>query len=439
MRDLKSKKIAAAIILLLLVLQTACSNTGVEAFKTHTLENNASTRTEHPENIEQPIRLKFGMWESKTDIEFWTEKVKQYSEIKPNVVVEVETIPENNGQYLKVRLAANDLPDLFYLKPAHLPIYNASLLSLDELDATSRNKYPAKLDGHVLGLPLVSFSEYVFYHPSIFHEVGVEVPQTRGQFINVLEKIKKHGKYIPIAVGGKEDWTFYPFMEFGPPIIAENNHYLTDLTKNEKPFGAASPFDQAAKLLKAIADNEYAGTDALEIGFDQAKQKFQSNEAAMIALGQWYYSDHMSKVNSDEDLDAFALPWRTTENEVLRAITMPDQYMAISKNSPNAKEAIAFMEWMFSKDVYQAYINNSQNSSTVTDVMSFLPFFDKVNKAHPFHPFMYDEIDEKYVKMKNNAHYDEKKIGQEIFAGAQMTEIERKLNDNWTKAMKAVK
>ncbi|MGO4184953.1 hypothetical protein AB4Z17_27670, partial [Paenibacillus sp. TAF43_2] len=52
-------------------------------------------------NQNQPIKMKFGIWESKTDIEFWTEKVKEYSALKPNVTVEVETIPDNSGQYLK--------------------------------------------------------------------------------------------------------------------------------------------------------------------------------------------------------------------------------------------------------------------------------------------------------------------------------------------------
>lgn len=254
--------------------------------------------------------MKFGIWESKTDIEFWTEKVKEYSALKPNVTVEVETIPDNSGQYLKVRLTANDLPDLFYLKPGHLPIYKNSLLSLNQLQATSRNKYPAEIEGETLGLPLISFSEYVYYRPSIFEEVGVSVPQTLGQFMDILNQIKLHGKYIPIAIGGKDDWTFYPFIEFGPPIFAKDENYLANISNELRPFGEGSAFGKAADMLKTIAENKLAGPNALEIGFDQAKQLFQSGEAAMIALGQWYYSDHVAKVSNDEDIGAFALPWR---------------------------------------------------------------------------------------------------------------------------------
>ncbi|MFC7679365.1 ABC transporter substrate-binding protein [Paenibacillus sp. GCM10028914] len=390
-------------------------------------------------NQDQPIKIKFGMWEAKSDIEFWTEKVKEYSDIKPNVTVEVETIPDNSGQYLKVRLAANDLPDIFYLKPADLITYKSALLPLDDLKASSQNKYPAKIDDSILGLPLVSFSEYVYYHPSIFKEVGVEVPQTFDEFMDVLMKIKEHGKYIPIAIGGKDNWTFYPFLEFGPPLLSNNENYLSSISQANRPFGKGSPFEKAAKMIKTMAEHELAGPDALNIGFDQATQLFQTNDAAMLVLGQWYFRDHLSMVKSDKDLNAFALPWRETTSERLQAITMPDQYLAINKNSKNTEEVKAFFEWVFSPEVYQVYINYSQNSSTLRDVESVLPFFNKVQEEHPFESFMYLGIDEKFEKVKNVVQFDEKKTAQEIYSGAEIPYIQEKLNREWERAVQALK
>lgn len=234
---------------------------------------------------QQPIKIKFGMWETKMDILFWTSKVKEYSKIRPNVTIEVETIPDNSGQYLKVRLAANDLPDVFYLKPSHLSSYQDALLPLNKLEASKTNRFPAVIKGNIYGLPLVSFSEYVFYHPSIFHELNLQIPQTLDEFVDVLEKIKDNDKYIPIAIGAKEDWTFYPFIEFGPPIISHDPNYLTSLSYIPQPFGKDTSFETAAKLLKRISEHRLAGFDALSIGADEAKQLFQSNKAAMIALG----------------------------------------------------------------------------------------------------------------------------------------------------------
>ncbi|MDQ6422155.1 extracellular solute-binding protein [Paenibacillus sp. LHD-117] len=436
MRGRRGKLIAIAFILF--VLGCAASSMLGDNLVWNERYNAMTSESIRKPNHNQPIKMKFGIWESKTDIEFWTKKVKQYSLIKPNVTVEVETIPDNSGQYLKVRLAANDLPDLFYLKSGHLPIYKEAVLPLNDLNATQRNKFPATMDGDVIGLPLVSYSEYVYYHPSIFEEVGVEIPRTLDEFMDVLERIKAYGKYVPIAIGGKDEWTFYPFMEFGPAVLARDVNYLSRIAGMEKPFGAGSTFERSATLLREISENELAGPEALSIGYDQATQLFQSGQAAMIALGQWYYSEHQSKVNYDDDLDAFAFPWRESVTEQIYSATMQDHYMAINKNTKHTDEAIAFLEWVFSPEVYQTYINNTQNTSTLIDVDSTLPFFAQAKSKHPFVPFLYNGLDEKFVRIKNAAQYDEKKSGQELFAGAKVSDIQNRLNDNWTKAVQSI-
>ena len=398
-----------------------------------------STAGKPAANQDQPVKIKFGMWETKMDILFWTSKVKEYSKIKPNVTVEVETIPDNSGQYLKVRLAANDLPDIFYLKPSQLSAYQDAILPLNGFEATKANKFPAVFNGDILGLPLVSFSEYVFYHPSIFHELNLQIPQTLGEFEQVLEAIKNHDTYIPIAIGGKEDWTFYPFIEFGPPLLSKDPNYLTNLANTKEPFGKNSSFETAANLLKRIAEHRLAGTDALSIGFDEAKQLFQSKKAAMIALGQWYYQDYITNVKTDEDLDAFALPWRSDVHERLEAVTMPDQYMAINRNSKNVEEVKDFLEWIFSTEVYQDYINYSGNTSTMMNIPSDQPFFNRVKSKHPFDPFMYFGMNERYETVKSKAQHNEKKAAQDIFSGASVADVQHMLNQNWSKAVESLK
>lgn len=436
---MSKKRWLGTLLILCLVLVSAltgCGQSDKEPDKAATDTSNNENK-EEPAADAEPVKLKFAMWQTKSDLDFWTEKAKEYSKVKPNVTVEVETVPDNNGQYLKVRLAANDLPDLFYMKPAHLQIYKDSLLPLDDLQVTKQNKFPAVIDGNTLGLPLVSFSEYVYYHPSIFKEVGVEVPKTLDEFVSVMEKIKAHGKYIPLSIGGKDNWTFYPISEFGPHILSGDPDYLTNLAKTAEPFGQGSTFDKVANLVKTIADGKLAGPDALAITFDQSTQLFESKKAAMIALGQWYYPDYMKKVNSEDDLGAFSLPWRSSESEELTNMTLVDQYVGVNKNSKNLQEAKAFMEWLFSKDVYQAYINDNKNISTMNDVVSDNPFFNKVSEQHPFKPFLYQAFDEKFAKVKAAAQYDEKKTAQDIFAGQPIEDVEKALNGKWKKAVEA--
>ncbi|MBB6671420.1 ABC transporter substrate-binding protein [Cohnella nanjingensis] len=385
----------------------------------------------------EPVKLKLAIWDAKADLEYWTEKAKDYTKLKPNVTVELEKVPDNNGQYLKVRLAANDLPDLFFLKPRDFQVYKSALLPLDELEATKNNKYPTKIDGQVLGLPLVSFSEFVYFHPSIFKELNLEVPKTLPEFMALLAKIKENGKYTPLSLGAKDSWTLYPLAEFGPHMLSGDVNYLANLAKNKEPFGAGSTFDQTAKLIQEIADKKYAGPDALSLSYDQSTQQFETGKSAMIALGQWYYASYMEKVKNDDDLGAFPLPFRSTESEKLMSMTMSDMNVGISKDSKHPDEAKAFLEWMLTGDAYQAYINKVQQFSTVNGIESDLPFFRKWTQQYPFEPFVYDGTDAGYAKVKGAAQYDPALTGQDVFSGKSIEKIEKDLNAKWKKAVES--
>ncbi|REE92705.1 raffinose/stachyose/melibiose transport system substrate-binding protein [Paenibacillus taihuensis] len=416
---------------------SGCGKDSAENANQGAAENNTATTTNNTETAASadPVKLKLAIWDAKADIDFWTEKAKEYSAQKPNVTIEVEKVPDNSGQYLKVRLAANDMPDLFYLKPAAFQVYKETMLPLDDLQATATNKFATKIDGKVLGLPLVSFSEFVYYHPSIFKALNLEVPKTLPQFLDVMAKLKADGQYTPLSIGGKDDWTFYPFMEFGPHLMSGDEDYMANLAKNKAPFGAGSTFDQVANLLKEISDKKYAGPDALSISFDQSTQQFEAGKAAMIALGQWYYPSYMDKVKSDEDLGAFPLPFRADESQPLTSMTLSDMNVGINKDSKNTEEAKAFLEWMFSKDVYQSYINTMQQSSTIDGVTVDNPFFNKWTQQYPFTPFIYNATDAGFAKVSSAAQYDTHKIAQSIFAGKSIGDLEKELNDKWGKAV----
>ncbi|NOU74380.1 extracellular solute-binding protein [Paenibacillus sp. LMG 31458] len=437
---MKKRKWASSLALVSLVAMTAL--TGCGGTKTATTPASAApeaTKAATPAKPAQPVKLKLAMWDTKTDFEYWTEKAKEYNKLKPNVTVEVEKVPDNGGQYLKVRLAANDLPDLMYLKPSHMQIYKQALLPLDDTNAAKNNKFPTIIDGKTMGLPLISFSEFVYFHPSIFKELGLEIPKTFPELITTMDKIKTNGKYTPISIGAKDDWTFYPLMEFGPHILSGDENYLANLAKNPAPFGDGSNFDKVGKAIKVIADKKYAGPDALSVSFDQSTQSFEAKKSAMIALGQWYYPDYIGKVKSDEDLGAFPLPFRESTSSDLTSMMMSDMNIGINKNTKNVEEAKAFMDWMFSKDVYSGFVNKVQQFSTVNGITSDLPFFNKWTTANPSKPFVYYGTDEAYAKVSAAAQFDPKKAAQSIFAGKPIDGIEKELNEKWKKAIDSTK
>ncbi|MFD0960781.1 ABC transporter substrate-binding protein [Paenibacillus chungangensis] len=425
-----------SLMLMSVMALTACGGNNNASTSGNKEENGAAANGEKDKD-QKPVKLTVGIWESTADINFWTEKLKAYTAERSHVTVELEKIPDNGGQYLKVRLAAHDLPDMFFLKPAHFQTYKEKLLPLDGLKAVENNKYPTVVDGKVLGLPLVSFSEYIYYHPSIFEELGLEVPTTLPEFEDVMAKIKEDGKYIPLSLGAKDAWTFYPFSEFGPHVLSGDEDYLANLAKTEEPFGEGSTFQRIAGLLKEMKDNKYAGPDALGISFEQSKQQFESNKAAMIAVGQWYYPSYMEVIGNDDDLGVFPMPFRATESDPLYSMTMADMNIGINSDSKQQEEAKLLLEWMLSQDVYTDYINTLQQVSTMNDVTTDLPFFNKWNELHPFETFIYNGTDEGFSKVKAAAQFDHSVSAQEVFAGKAIEKIAEELNGRWAKAVKS--
>lgn len=435
MKKKRWASILMTLMLLSMAVLAACSSSGNTESSTES--SSGTEATTDSDKTPNPVKLKLAIWDSKTDIEFWSEKIKEYSTVQPHVTVELEKVPDNEGQYLKIRMAANNMPDLFFYKPAQFQTYKEKLLPLDDVEATANNKFPTVEDGKTYGLPLVSFSEFVYYHPSIFKELGLEVPTTLPAFLELMDKIKQSGKYVPVSIGAKDSWTFYPYMEFGPHILSGDEGYLAKLAQTNEPFGEGSTFDQVAKLLKNMADKKYAGPDALGISFDQSTQQFEANKAAMIALGQWYYSSYMNNVGTDEDLAVFPLPLRSSESEPLLNMTMSDLNIGISTDSKNPDEAKAFLNWMFSPEVYQTYINKVQQLSTMSNVTADVPFFNKWTKENAFESFVYQGTDAKYAAVKAAAQYDQSLAAQEIYAGKSIEQIEKELNDRWSKAVTA--
>ena len=120
------------------------------------------------------VTLRFAIF-GQQDIDYFTNKVdlvKAYQKVKPNVKIELEII-KDSGEFenaLKIRKAANELPEIMPLKPYMLATFADSLAPLNDLAATKSNLFASSfaVNGKVLGVPLNSFNEFVYYKKSIF-------------------------------------------------------------------------------------------------------------------------------------------------------------------------------------------------------------------------------------------------------------------------------
>ncbi|MDQ0887000.1 raffinose/stachyose/melibiose transport system substrate-binding protein [Paenibacillus sp. V4I9] len=438
-----TKRWVSPILATMLTMSVILSGCGAASDSAST---SASKESEKPkqEAKSDKVTIKMAMWDVNASfIDFLTAKVKEYSKVESNVNVEVEAF-KSDGDYLKamkVRLSANEMPDFFELKPNFINDFKSELLPLDDLSTTAKNKYAKKyaVDGKVLAMPTVQFPEMVYYHPSIFKELGLTVPTTWSQFLDVLNKIKENKKYIPYAMGGKDSWPDYPFNEFMHHLTSGDESYLSNLATQEHPFSEGTPFYKAYSKIETLYNAKVMGPDPLGVSWDQATGLFESKKAVVVAAGLWYLDTYLSKVGNTDDLAAFPMPVRDSETDPLTVMTFTDHFYAINKNSKHTDAVKKFMEWFYSPAVHQEYVDKVKLGAVIDGVTANVPFLNDFYKNNKITPFLYVPGNQKYTDLINATQLDWKNIGQDMMSGKKLSDISKQLEDKWGKAREAKK
>ena len=163
----------------------------------------------------------------KTELELFSTKpenkdtiqklVDKYNESHDDVTVKV-TAPPDAGTVLKTRMAKNDMPDIVAMggDNNYTEVEGAGmLLDLGDQDyikdvqeAYIDMVYDVNKDKEetIYGVPFATNASGVIYNTEKFEELGLEVPKTWDEFIDILQKIKDAGEQ-PLLMTYKDAWT----------------------------------------------------------------------------------------------------------------------------------------------------------------------------------------------------------------------------------------
>ncbi|WP_159888608.1 extracellular solute-binding protein [Paenibacillus puerhi] len=206
------------------------------------------------------------------------------------------------------------------------------------------------------------------------------------------------------------------------------------MAKANAPFGEGTPFYKGFSQIADFYNAGVMGPDPLGIGWDQATDLFVSKKAAVVAAGLWFLPTYESKVGSADDLAAFPMPYRQTKDTPLKLMTFTDHFYGISNSSKHQDEAKAFIEWFYSPEVYQTYLDQAKLGSTFKGVEANVPFLKAFNEQYKPAPFLYIPGDGAYTELSNSIQLDVKALGQEMMSGRKVADIAKDLNTKWEKA-----
>lgn len=230
--------------------------------------------------------------------------------------------PHIYDRALRTRLASGHATDIFLMQSTRWSLGNEidprkCCLDLTGQEWTSRLKeewlpavtYDDRFYGLVVWDDMVGW--VYTYNDAIFDELGLTVPTTTEEFMNVCEQIKQAG-IVPIYEPGASRWHFaLTFFSMGATFEERDPGLYARLNSNEVTFAEYEPFHRALDQILHAVRRGYFGDDFMANTIEGSKQALISGTAAMT-LDKIGFARSVLKSNPDSGADSwgmFPIPW----------------------------------------------------------------------------------------------------------------------------------
>lgn len=293
--------------------------------------------------------------------------IHKFEDEHPNIDV-VQTNPPVAETVLRTRIFKRNVPDIIGIGANNnFAEFSKSGIFLDLSDNESLQEIkPAyvKMIQDLTGLqevhaiPYAANASAVIYNKAIFRELGLEVPTTWDQFIEVAEKVKAAGQ-IPFYLTYKDAWTGLPSFN---ALVADTNGENFFKNLGEGKIQVDKEFNEAAEKFTILSQNGHK--DQFGKGYADGNMAFANGKSAMYLQGIWAIPE-IKKANPDIELGVFPYPVTNdpAKNKVVSGI---DLLLSISKTTKHPKEAKEFIKFLLDDENVRAYISE-QNSFSAKD------------------------------------------------------------------------
>lgn len=304
----KFKKMISFFLVAGMVFLYACSGNGGAKSKSGASDNDKSSKE---------ITLSFyndytsQSRASDSNAKLFYDMMEEFKKKNPNIKLEVTEISQDNyANKIQTMEAADDLPDVFFLKGSWLKsfIANGSVASLtDALNESGiKDKYrtgifdPATSDGEIYGMPTqYSVTCIVFYNSDMWKSIGYDkFPDKWNDILAAAKKFNEKG-ITPIALGNKDKWPYES------TILSCLGDRFTgrDWTKSIIARGGKAKFTddnfvKALEFSQMLAKSNLFNEDYNAITDEQASTLYCQGKAATIIDGFWdvsYINKNASK------------------------------------------------------------------------------------------------------------------------------------------------
>lgn len=349
----------------------------------------------------------------------------------PGTDVKIEGLKDYE-QTMRVRMAANELPDVMSLvetKRSDLPKFYAPLDDLG-LDDNVYFKDFNTYEGKMYGITQQVAINGLVYNKKAFEKAGIAAPpKTLDELFADAEKLKQAG-ITPFATAFKDAWTLQYWTDPAEFIYGSTN-LRNDKIKSDEPYTLDGAYGKGLGIVKQLYDKGYLEKDVYSANWDQAQKDIVTGKTAMMYIGNWFFSNLIKGGLPLEDIGFAPLPY--DNSGTLKGMMRNDWAYAVSATSKNPAVAKAFVKFMIEESgdyadhmIISPLKNAKYDLQQINDFMSANPTMLEAQAIDP----AVDEIEKKM-------QFDPFKFIQETIVG-DMKNVFDSYNKKWKSAKAAV-
>ncbi len=293
-------------------------------------------------------------------IKVWEAAKEAFEATHENVTIEYNfqepNLYETTG--LPVLLSSNEAPDVYFewagerLRNRHADGYAADITDLVNNGPLSDIFDEGAFNGMVIDDQIVmvpsnaDVTNVYWYNVAIFDELGLDVPTTWDEFLDVARALKA-ADYVPIGTGNKDLWPGGNWIAHQISRVIGEDAY-DQLMKREIPMNDPSVI---AALDTASIFHEEELVNASIAGSDDTEgaQLFFQGLSGMHPIGSWLVSWAIEEA-PDLDFDYFNMPAMDGDGVQDSVIGVSTGHV-VNANSQHIELAVEFLEVFSSPDI----------------------------------------------------------------------------------------
>lgn len=306
---------------------------------------------------EEPVEVLF--WHQYTDNDVMDTIAADFNAANPGIVVKAVSVSTADiRNTLKMALTSGTGPDLFYYDagPGYLGALADAGLLYDLGAVADQYGWKDTLAGWALtagtynGALYGIANEYemlgVFYNKQIFADLGVEIPTTYAQFLDICKKAKDAG-ITALVLDDLDKWPGYHYESLfygafaGPELVDGAINQTLEGGWNQPEFA------EALNALSSLVKEGYTSEYPNGIAHDDALRDFYTGGGAMYLTGTWAVSGMYE--NMGDNVGLFIFPAAKEGLKNMPPIGVGSA-MQVSATTKHPEETFKFLDYLYQAD-----------------------------------------------------------------------------------------